>query len=291
MITPGSPPKSTPTALARGCAVQLKVFIYLAPASRVRYRGFRSMIFVGSIRASIESKERIIDPRIICRAENISTAGITFSREYPRALSPPKRIWREIRVPRKIDRHLHLTFPPWPFPVDRVFLARLGLLNCDFRHAITAETGFRGQNGERRAEGGDGCPLHFARGRIETTINNCPPLIARRCVSLVSVGPQTTSLTFIHWARKKFRNTNRFMYRRFVLVAETLERLPRGFARDETLSFSPRFDGIWRRVTLCRVAPPQIHVDGPFVRFSWHCGTSKRVKDTDFSFRPLAIFP
>lgn len=37
-------------------------------------------------------------------------------------------------------------------------------------------------------------------------------------VSLVSTNPQTTSLTFIHWTGKKFRNTSRFMYRRFVLV-------------------------------------------------------------------------
>lgn len=75
--------------------------------------------------------------------------------------------------------------------------------------------------------------FHFSRVWIEAVINNCLSLIARRRVSLVSAGPQTTSLTFIHWARKKFRNTNRFMYRQFVLVVERtlLEELPREIAR------------------------------------------------------------
>lgn len=72
--------------------------------------------------------------------------------------------------------------------------------------------------------------LTFLTSLDRRAINNCPCLIARRRVSLVSTGPQTTSLTFIHWARKKFRNTNRFMYRQFVLViGRTLrEELPRG---------------------------------------------------------------
>lgn len=73
------------------------------------------MIFMGSIRASIRPKERvIIDPRII-RRENISKLELHFALGHSRA-----RNEFGAALSRKIDRAFISDVSPWLLPGDHI---------------------------------------------------------------------------------------------------------------------------------------------------------------------------